>query len=99
GKSTLLRVLAGIMRPGSGEIRLAGRLVHSADPRSRRAIGLVSHHSFLYDDLSLLDNLAFAARLYGVAEARTAARTALDAAGLGARLDESPRTLSRGMQQ
>jgi len=99
GKSTLLRILAGIMRPGTGEIRLEGRRVHSGDPRSRRAIGLVSHHSFLYDDLSLLDNLAFAARLYGVPDARAAARAALDAAGLGARLDDSPRTLSRGMQQ
>jgi heme exporter protein A len=99
GKSTLLRLLAGIMRPTSGEIRVGGRLVRPGDAGSRRGIGLVSHQSFLYDDLSLLDNLVFAARLHGVRNPDAAARTALEEAGLGPRADESPRSLSRGLQQ
>jgi heme exporter protein A len=99
GKSTLLRLLAGIMRPTAGEIRVGGRPVRPGDPASRRGIGLVSHQSFLYDDLSLLDNLIFAARLHGVPEPAALARRSLEDAGLGARVQESPRSLSRGLQQ
>ena len=99
GKSTLLRLLAGIMRPTSGEIRIGGRPVRPGDAASRRGIGLVSHQSFLYDDLSLLDNLAFAARLHGLPRPEAAARAALEEAGLGSRTGESPRSLSRGLQQ
>jgi heme exporter protein A len=96
GKTTLLRLLAGLMRPSAGEIRVLGQpLSHDA----RRALGLVSHQSLLYDDLTLLENLTFAARLYGVASPRDRAMAALEAAGLGSRAGESPRRLSRGLTQ
>jgi ABC-type multidrug transport system ATPase subunit len=65
----------------------------------RRAIGLLSHHSLLYDDLTLLENLTFAARLYGLERAGTRAAAALDRAGLGDRGSELPRRLSRGLLQ
>src|SRR6185369_8866942 len=64
-----------------------------------RAIGLLSHQTLLYDDLTLLENLAFAARLYGLPRPIETARDALAAAGLGARADDSPRRLSRGLLQ
>jgi ABC-type multidrug transport system ATPase subunit len=65
----------------------------------RRGIGFVSHQSLLYDDLSLVQNLSFAARLYRVPRPTEAARAALEAAGLHGRADDSPRQLSRGMAQ
>jgi len=98
GKTTLLRLLAGLMRPEAGEVRVQGRAVRG-DGAGRRPIGFVSHQSLLYDDLTLLQNLTFAARLYGVARPADAARAALDAAGLGSRSDDSPRRLSRGLTQ
>ncbi len=99
GKTTLLRLLAGLMRPESGEVRVLGRPVRGGGEEGRRAIGFVSHQSLLYDDLSLTQNLTFAARLYGLPMPARAARAALDAAGLAARADESPRRLSRGLTQ
>ncbi|HEU5042460.1 MAG TPA: heme ABC exporter ATP-binding protein CcmA [Gemmatimonadales bacterium] len=99
GKTTLLRLLAGLMRPTGGEIEVLGRPLRREGPDARRALGLVSHHSLLYDDLTLVENLTFAARLYGLDRPRQAALEALEAAGLGPRGDESPRRLSRGLAQ
>jgi heme ABC exporter ATP-binding subunit CcmA len=99
GKTTLLRVLAGLMRPEAGEVRVLGHPVRGADALGRRALGFVSHQSLLYDDLSLAQNLAFAARLYRLPRPGEVARRALETAGLAGRADESPRRLSRGMAQ
>jgi heme exporter protein A len=99
GKTTLLRVLAGLIRPNVGEVRVQGRAFGRDDPETRRAIGFLSHHSLLYDDLSLIENLTFAARLYGLPRPDGLARRRLEEAGLGDRLDERPRGLSRGLQQ
>jgi heme ABC exporter ATP-binding subunit CcmA len=99
GKTTLLRVLAGLARPERGEVRLEGRPLGRDAPEVRRAVGLVSHQTLLYDDLTLHENLVFAARLYGLAHPAAVARTALEEAGLGPRADESPRRLSRGLAQ
>ena len=99
GKSTLLRILAGLMRPGAGEVRVRGRRLTHSDPDARRPIGLVSHQSLLYDDLTLTENLAFAARLYGLRASRDAALAALADVALAAQADLTPRQLSRGMLQ
>ncbi|HET7468049.1 MAG TPA: heme ABC exporter ATP-binding protein CcmA [Gemmatimonadales bacterium] len=99
GKSTLLRVLAGLMRPTAGEVRVLGRPLTADAAETRRAIGLLSHQSLLYDDLTLLENLTFAARLYGLDDPGATARDALEAAGLAARAGDSPRKLSRGLLQ
>ncbi|HUR95753.1 MAG TPA: heme ABC exporter ATP-binding protein CcmA [Gemmatimonadales bacterium] len=99
GKSTLLRLLAGLMRPTAGEIRVLGRPLAGRGAEARRALGLLSHHSLLYDDLTLAENLTFAARLYGLPRPGEAARTALEEAGLAARAGDSPRRLSRGLLQ
>ena len=94
GKTTLLRILAGLLRPSAGEVLLDGLPVRTADPRSRAAIGLLSHRAMLYDDLTLQENLEFVARLYGLPNARQAARDALDQVELLARaLLHAPRLL------
>ena len=74
GKSTLLRVLAGLLRPRAGEVRVLGRPLAGDAAETRRAIGLLSHQTLLYDDLTLLENLAFTARLYGLPRPSETAR-------------------------
>jgi heme exporter protein A len=99
GKSTLLRSLAGLLRPQAGSVSVAGRVLSRDDPSARRPIGLLSHESLLYDELSLLENLVFVARLYDLPDPRTTAEAALAAQGLLDRKHERPRSLSRGMLQ
>jgi heme exporter protein A len=71
GKSTLLRVLAGLLRPSRGAVTFEGMRVSSADEGFRRRIGYAGHDSGLYPHLTVEENLALLARLYGVAPART----------------------------
>jgi heme ABC exporter ATP-binding subunit CcmA len=99
GKTTLLRMLAGLLKPSAGEVRIAGHLLRASEPETRRPIGFLSHHSLLYDDLTLLENLAFAARLYGLAQPEQKAREALAGFGLAERLGDQPGDLSRGLEQ
>jgi heme exporter protein A len=99
GKTTLLRILAGLMRPTAGEVRVLGSRLTRSEPGPRRAIGLLSHQTFLYDDLTPAENLHFAARLYGLEDPASAVRTALDEVGLSARAATPVRHLSRGLLQ
>src|SRR4051812_13353284 len=98
GKTTLLRGLAGLIRPTSGDARIAGiPLPGGAAARSR--VGLISHQSMLYEALSPRENVAFAARLYGVRDARARVEESLRRMSMLERADTPVRALSRGMQQ
>jgi heme exporter protein A len=98
GKTTLLRLLAGLARPFAGEVLIQGSVL-TREPGSRRFLGLLSHQSHLYDDLTGLENLTFTARLHGLPDPAGAARAALGSVGLLARGDDPVRRLSRGMVQ
>ena len=99
GKTTLLRVLAGLLRPDAGTVRIGGALLARGEASHRSRVGLISHHSLLYDGLTAAENLAFYARLYGLAEPHAAAARALEGVGLAARAGDRAGTFSRGMVQ
>jgi len=99
GKTTLLRLLAGLLRPTSGEVLLQGHSLRMAEVEARRSVGLLSHQSHMYDELSLRENLLFAARLYGLADPVPLTERAIEEAGLTARADDRLSRLSRGMLQ
>jgi len=99
GKTTLLRILAGLLGADRGEVVVGGEKLARGDVRHRRRIGMISHHSLLYDGLTARENLEFYGRLYGLPDGPAATRRALDAVGLGDRAASPVATFSRGMVQ
>jgi len=99
GKTTLIRILTLSLRAGGGTLKIADLDPATDHLEIRRRIGLISHQSLLYDQLSALENLAFFARLYGVDAPDRRAHELLDTIGLDHRADDAVGTLSRGMQQ
>jgi len=99
GKTTLLRILATLSRPTNGKVSVDGHRLpdHAAD--ARRQIGLVSHQTLLYGDLSAEENLRFYGRIYAVADLEARIGEVLEMVGLAHRRSDLVRTFSRGMQQ
>ena len=98
GKSTLLRLIAGITRPSSGRVLIGGRDTQR-DAAARSAIGFLSHHTLLYDDLSAEENLGFFARIHAIADPQQRIEEALEQVGLVAHRHRRLRAFSRGMRQ
>jgi heme ABC exporter ATP-binding subunit CcmA len=98
GKTTLLRLIAGLLKPTAGAVTVGGRSLRG-DPAARALVGLISHQSMLYGALTALENVEFAARLYGVPDARRAAARALERMQIAERADAPVKQLSRGLQQ
>ncbi len=99
GKSTLIRLLAGLSAPSLGVAMLFGEPARSLKPELRRRVGLLSHQSFVYPNLTARENLEFYATLYGVEGAPAAAVEWLERVALGAAADARVRGFSRGMEQ
>ena len=68
GKSTLLRIIATQMVPSSGEVLVMGEDAHTNREKAKRNIGIVGHRSFLYDELTVLENLRFYGSFINAAE-------------------------------
>ena len=65
GKSTLLRILAGLAQPTSGDAMVFGENSRSLGI-ARRRIGMLTHQSWLYPNLTARENLEFYAEVYGL---------------------------------
>lgn len=99
GKTTLLRMIASLAKPSAGSIALYGLDARENPDEVHGLVGLISHSSMLYPDLTALENLEFYARLYGVADPHGRAMELLDAVGLEHRRLDTVKTFSRGMVQ
>ena len=99
GKTTLLRLLATLSRPTEGGAELLGVDVKEEPEEARGLVGLISHSSMLYPDLTAEENLLFYARLYGVSDPEKRVLELLDAVGLKHRRIDRVGTFSRGMKQ
>jgi len=99
GKTTLIRCIAGLLRPDSGDIRIAG---HSVPDRTlARDIGYMAQEDALYPDLTGLQNLRFFSSLYGLrgTEARTAIASVFRLTRLEGEENKRVKSYSGGMRK
>jgi len=97
GKTTLVKLLATVLRPSEGKLRLFGE--ERPGPSLRRRIGVLSHGSFLYGELTAAENLRFYAHLFSLRDAEPRISAMLAEVGLEAWRDRAVCTFSSGMEQ
>lgn len=99
GKTTLLKILASILGPTSGTVKIFGSELRKNLASLRGQIGLLSHRSFLYSNLTAYENLNFYGRMYGVSKLKERIAEVIELVGLSDRVHSQVGTFSRGMQQ
>jgi heme exporter protein A len=99
GKTTLLRMVAGLTLPAAGEIRWDGRPVAPFDPEVRASMAFAGHAPALKDELTTEENLGVLVSLAGETASRERIRGALDAVALGTRRALPARVLSQGQRR
>lgn len=99
GKTSLLRMIAGLTPPAEGSIHWKGRPILPLSEQYTRNLVFIGHRTGLKKELSAVENLMFAAELSGQPVSRSAACDALEQAGLRAKQDHAVRTLSQGQER
>ncbi|MEV4901965.1 ABC transporter ATP-binding protein [Citricoccus sp. NPDC055426] len=104
GKTTLLRVMAGLVSPTSGEVKIGGKSLwkgNTVDSSVVSQLGVVFQDANLFPWYNILDNISLPQRLRGVSKAKRheRARELAELVGLGGFESSYPRELSGGMRQ
>lgn len=99
GKTTLLRLLAGLSTPAEGAVSFRDRPLRGADPVWRAELAYVAHANALKDDLHALEALRFVAGLRGVPVAPQALLAALERLGVARQARLPVRVLSQGQRR
>ena len=97
GKTTMLRMVAGLLDPSGGSIRVHGKAGNT--PAARAELAYLADQPTFYDDLSLREHLEDVARLHGVTDWADRADDLVARLGLTDRFDQLPVTFSRGLRQ
>ena len=99
GKTTTIRMLCGLLTPDAGEGTCLGYDIRRDADKIKRQVGYMTQRFSLYQDLSVRENLEFVARLYGMRDARGAARDMIQRIGLNGREEQLAGELSGGWKQ
>ena len=75
GKTTLLKIIAGLLRPSDGRVQICGFDTQKQAHKTKPLIGAVFHKSMVYPQLTVSENLRFFGRLYGEEQSRSYRRT------------------------
>lgn len=96
GKTTTLRMIAGLIRPDQGDGRVLGSPIGASNDNRRRRIGYMGQKLALYPDLTVLETLRFHATVHGLPQPRVAIAHAIDHYGIGNIVGQRCGTLSGG---
>jgi ABC-2 type transport system ATP-binding protein len=99
GKTTTLRMLCGLLTPDSGRGTALGYDIRKENEEIKRHVGYMTQRFSLYQDLSILENLEFVARVYGLTDPSREARAAIERLGLVGREEQLAGELSGGWKQ
>jgi heme exporter protein A len=99
GKTSLLRLLAGLSQPAAGEIRWCDQAIRDDDSSYRQNLLFFGHHGALKEDLTAMENLAFASAMDGVGLQESHAMQSLYRFGLKGREELPVRVLSAGQKR
>jgi len=99
GKTTLIRIIAGLIPPDKGTIEICGFNIRNQNHLAKATLGFISHKTMVYPQLTVEENLRFFARLYGLKKNDAPIEQLLDKTGLTPYRYDSAAALSRGMTQ
>jgi len=102
GKTTSIRMMCGLLKPSSGEVRINGNKINTeGGTMSRAQVGICPQENILWEKLTCFEQLVFSARMYNVPgeTARKRADMLLSRMGLEAKRDKLASTLSGGMKR
>jgi heme exporter protein A len=99
GKSTLIRILCTLMKPSGGMAKVAGYDVADDPDRVRANIGVIGHNTYLYEDLTAIENVHFYLRMHGADAVEQRVAEALKVTGLEPTMHQRVRTFSTGMKK
>jgi heme exporter protein A len=99
GKTSLMRLLCGLLQPTGGEVRWRGEAIRSLKEEYWRSLVYIGHLNGVKDDLTALENLLASAAIAGLDADAASARAALDAVGLSGFEDSLARFLSQGQRR
>ena len=99
GKTTTLRMMCGLLTPDSGRGTALGYDIRTQSDQIKRHVGYMTQRFSLYQDLSIIENLQFVARVYGLADPTREAENAIERIGLRGRERQLAGELSGGWKQ
>lgn len=99
GKSTFFKCTVGLLKPSDGEIILDGKVVKKNSNVFKKKLGFLGHDSFLYNNLTPVENLKFYGKLHKVKDLEQRVNALLKEVGLFLFKDTPIRSFSRGMIQ
>ena len=99
GKTTLIKIMATLVNATAGTVEIGGFNVKKSPEKVRGIIGVISHNTYLYNELTAGENLKFFGKMYAIPEIDRRVDEVLGETGLSDRKHDRVGTFSRGMKQ